>query len=149
EISAIYEGLQSTSPFSDVLETHWVGLLEPEAGAEIVRWGEGVLQREDQDRMHRWAGRHPFYLQLLGTRLFKMLERGENTQNVIERFQDEAASRLRDVWRTLDEQERQALRDCVKGNAAPRHRSLRRRGLVTESGRPFGQVLSDWVREET
>jgi 3',5'-cyclic AMP phosphodiesterase CpdA len=149
DISAIYEGLQRPSPFSDVLDTHWIGLLEPEAAAEIVRWGEGVLQREDQDRMHRWAGRHPFYLQLLGTRLFKMRERGENAHNVIERFQDEAAARLRDVWRTLDDQERQALRDCVKGGIAPRHRSLRRRGLVTESGRPFGQVLSDWIREET
>jgi hypothetical protein len=65
----------------------------------------------------------------------------------MDRFQTEAAARLRELWRLLDDRERQALRDGVAGSAVQR-RSLRMRGLVTEDGALFGEVLREWLREE-
>ncbi|WP_143309190.1 hypothetical protein [Candidatus Entotheonella palauensis] len=65
----------------------------------------------------------------------------------MDHFQTEASARLRELWRTLNEREQQGLRDSLAGIPA-RRRSLRVRGLVTEDGDVFGEVLREWLREE-
>ncbi|KYF79793.1 hypothetical protein BE11_23900 [Sorangium cellulosum] len=149
EIDTIYASLQRTSPFYNLLETQWIALLEPRAADEIVGWGASGFGPGDEELLRAWAGRHPFYLQLFGHHLARARHAGEGADAGIERFRDQAERHLRDLWRALGERDREELRACVKGGVAPRRRSLRRRGAVTEEGEPFGRVLLEWVREET
>jgi predicted phosphodiesterase len=69
EFDRICQELGRTSPFHNRLELQWLGLLEPEAAEELIRQGEGLLGPGDPERMRQWAGRHPFYLELLGRHL--------------------------------------------------------------------------------
>ncbi|WP_434044969.1 MULTISPECIES: hypothetical protein [Sorangium] len=149
EIDTIYASLQRTSPFYNLLETQWVALLEPRAADEIIGWGARGFGPGDEELLRAWAGRHPFYLQLFGHHLGRARQTGEGADAGIERFRDQAERHLRDLWRALGERDREELRACVKGGVAPRRRSLRRRGAVTEEGKPFGRVLIEWVTEET
>ena len=64
----------------------------------------------------------------------------------LDRFRTEADARLREVWRVLSETERKRLRECCAGQGIDMRR-LKARGLVTEDGRPFGRVLTEWVLE--
>lgn len=148
EIDTIYESLQRISPFWNLLETHWVALLEPEAADEVIGWGERAWIHGDAELLRAWAGRHPFFLQLFGHHLARARQAGNGADVAIERFRDQAERHLRDLWRALGKHDQQELRDCVKGGVTPRRRSLRRRGAVTEEGKPFGRVLVEWVKEE-
>jgi hypothetical protein len=147
EIDRIYERLGRTSPFHNLMETHWVGLLEPSAADEIVRRADGVLTPTDVATLRAWAGRHPFFLQLLGRYVVEARTSGGALAAALERFRDEAASRLRAVWRLLTDTERQALRESAQAGLAISLRSLKRRGLATEDGLPFGRALTEWLRE--
>lgn len=147
ELDRIYHDLGRTSPFANCLVLQWLGLLEPEAAAALIAPGAGLLGADDAERLQLWAGRHPFYAQLLGYRLVEARQHGEPTSLAMDRFQTEAAARLRELWRVLDEREQQALRDGMIGTKVER-RSLRVRGLVTEDGALFGEVLRQWLREE-
>lgn len=149
EIDRIYERLGRTSPFHNLMETHWVGLLEPDAAEAIVRRGDGVLTPADVATVHEWAGRHPFFLQLLGRYVVEARASGAAAETAVERFQDEAASRLRAVWRLLGDSEKQALRENSQVGLPLPLRSLKRRGLATDDGQPFGRVLTEWLRENT
>jgi hypothetical protein len=144
DIDLIYRKFHdSTSPFENRLGIRRLGLLEPAAVEQLIHLGR--LTPEETALMHTWAGRHPFFLQLLGHSLLE--GRGESIQMVLDEFQTEAVVRLRRVWKTLSDSEQKELRQCLTGKAAT-SRSLRVRGLVTEQGQLFGKVLESWVREE-
>lgn len=96
--------------------------------------------------MAEWAGRHPLFLQLLGRYLVDAKRSGDGTEVALDQFQTEADARLRECWRMLSEVERQRLRECCAGQRIDMRR-LKARGLITEDGRPFGRVLTEWVRE--
>lgn len=147
ELDRIAEDLGRTSPFHNRLELQWVGLLAPEEAEQLIALGAGGLRPGDDALMRRQAGRHPFYLQLLGRHLVDARRAGEPISEAMDRFQSEAAARLRELWRVLEPREREALRGCLSGQPATR-RSLRMRGLVTPEGEPFGEVLSAWLEEE-
>jgi hypothetical protein len=146
ELDALFEQTGRGSPLANRLEIQWLALVEPEAADEIIGWGQGVLTADDAAGMRQWAGRHPFYLQLLGHHLFYARHTGGTQSEALDRFRNEASARLRRVWNTLNDRDRQALRDSPV-TPAPRLR-LRMRGLVTEEGRPFGDVLTRWMEEE-
>jgi len=148
DLDCIYEEAHRTSPFYNLLETARVALLEPDAADLLCLRGEASLGEEGVALIRRWSGRHPFYIQLLGDYLVTARLRGEGTDAALERFQDEAARHMRDLWRTLNPREQEELRIAVKSGTAPSHRSLRIRGILTESGAPFGHVLVDWIQEE-
>src|SRR5262249_50741206 len=101
----------------------------------------------DVELLRRWAGRHPFYLQLLGRHLGDARRNGQSTEHALDLFRTEAASRLREIWRGLAPRDRESLTATLSGRASVRL-SLRMRGLVTDEGLPFGEVLADWLREE-
>ncbi|MGE3536376.1 MAG: metallophosphoesterase [Candidatus Tectimicrobiota bacterium] len=147
ECDRICQEVGRTSPFHNRLELHWLGLLEPEAAEALIQRGATWWSAGDEARLRHWAGRHPFYLQLVGRRLVEARQHGESADRAIERFQTEAAARFRELWRWLDAREQQALRDGLRGHTI-RRRSLRDRGLVNEDGTIFGEVLQAWLREE-
>ncbi len=143
EVEALYRDLGHTSPF-DKLRLLRLGLLDKAAALEVILSGD-ELEPDAADLMHRWAGRHPLYLQLLGHALVEAHRHGEDQSFALERFRDEAGRRLDELWRRLDEGDREALRATIKGQPNAR-KSLIRRALVDESGQPFGEVLAAWLR---
>jgi hypothetical protein len=124
-----------------------VGLLKPAESELLIGWGAGLLGPEDVEFLRRWAGRHPFYLQLFGRHLGDARRNGQSTAHALDCFRTEAAARLREIWRVLAQRDRESLTATLTGRPAGRL-SLRMRGLVTEEGWPFGEVLADWLREE-
>lgn len=145
ELDLLYENLAITSPFTNRLELQWLGLLEPEAADELVSWGSKLFDQDDVRLIHEWAGRHPFYLQLLGNILFETRANGESLDGALTRFRIESQEPISEVWKNLSERDKDSLRMTLTGQE--NHRlSLRTRGL-TDSGKPFGRVLSEWIHE--
>jgi len=147
EVDLIYQDLSRSSPFHNKLELAVVGLLEPPAAEELIRWGDRLLGSKDAELLRRWAGRHPFYLQLLGKHLVDVRRQGEPVNRAIERFRMEASARLRELWGALGDKDRGSLAGVLEGKLVHRT-SLRARGIVTAEGQPFGEILAEWLREE-
>ncbi len=147
ELDVLFGRSGRGSPLANRLEIQWLALVGPEAADEIIGWGRGVLTTDDAALMRQWAGRHPFYLQLLGHHLFDAKHEGGTTEDALDRFRTEASARLRSLWNALEDRDRQALRDSPF-TPTRRHR-LRTRGLVTREGNPFGDVLTQWMQEES
>lgn len=146
-IDLLYLELEKTSPFHNRLKTLYLGLVEPEAAEEITALGS-ELAAEDKGLMRLWAGCHPFHLQLLGHCLIEARRLGATRDWGLENYLDNAFGRLRELWARLEEKEQSALRSLSQGQPTTL-RSLRRRGLVDESGQAFGEVLVAWLQEET
>jgi hypothetical protein len=138
---------KGASPFQNRLELHWVGLLEPEAAERLVGSAGAALPVAARRSIGEWAGRHPFFIQLMARKLLDGREFGQTETETLEEFQTEAAARLRELWSTLGERDKQMLREAA-GIAKPLAIALRRRGLLDESGRPFGRVLTEWLTGE-
>jgi|GEM_PF-1294958 len=147
QVDLIYEHPSPSSPFYNKLELAVIGLLEPVAAEQLIQWGNGLLSAGDADLLRRWAGRHPFYLQLLGRHLVDARRKGESIEGALDRFRTEASARLRALWGALDEKERRSLLGILEGRIV-RRASLRTRGLVTEEGMAFGEVLTEWLKEK-
>jgi calcineurin-like phosphoesterase family protein len=146
-VDLIYKDLGMTSPFHNRLEMVQLGLLD-EAAAKELSGASPYLSAEAIEMMRKWAGRHPFHLQLLGRHLVKAHLSGEGSHAGLDRYLDEAYSRLREIWSRLNPREQTSLKEAAAGRATTL-RSLRRRGLVREDGLPFGDVLTSWIGEET
>jgi len=146
EVEGLYEHPNHTSPFYNRLELITVGLLEPAAAEQLMRWGDGLLEAGDVNLLRLWAGRHPFYLQLFGRHLVDARRNGDPIEGALDRFRTEASSRLRALWGVLGERERRSLVGTLEGRIV-RQASLRARGIVTEEGLPFGEVLTDWLKD--
>jgi hypothetical protein len=137
---------QGGSPFQNALEMHWVGLLEPQGAEELIASCATAVPHA-RSMIREWAGRHPFFIQLLSLKLAEARRYGQSESWAHEEFLTEASARLRELWNTLSERDRQLLAEA--GNfPAPQARGLRRRGLLDEEGRHFGKVLTDWIANE-
>ncbi|OQW91766.1 MAG: hypothetical protein BWK79_16185, partial [Beggiatoa sp. IS2] len=147
DIDSIYTDMGHTSPFGNRLSIIRLGLLEPEIPNLMIQWGKNLLSLEAMHTMRIWAGRHPFYLQLLGYHLVNAQQADESLEQALDNFYSDAAGRLRKLWESLDEREQQALRETLQGKAI-KWRSLRIRGLVTEEDKLFGHILKEWLDHE-
>lgn len=127
--------------------TTWVGLLDQEAPEAIIGWGAHALERGDAVLMREQAGRHPFFLQLLGKHLVDARLRAEPdaAETALARFREDASRSLHELWTELDDWEQDALRDAAAGT--PVRRTKRLGAWLTERGEPFGRVLVDWLSD--
>ncbi len=142
EIGEIARDDHLTSPLLNRLELQRIGLLELEAVEGLIGLGAGVLTPEDGDLMREWAGRHPFYLALLGHYLWDARHYGEDMDAALEEFLENAFARLRELWETLSSYEQRALTVGFRESNVP----LKRRGLI-DDGHTFGRVLTDWLAQ--
>ena len=130
DLDALYQEQNDTSPLTNCLRHLRLGLLDADAAGELAARGR------DSELLLHWAGRHPFYLQLLGAHL------ASGREDALEQFCDEAGEQLKKVWRVLTPREQGVL--CgAPGNT----RSLRLRGLLNADGAPFGEVLRGFLEE--
>lgn len=134
-----------TSPITNKMEALWIGLLEPGGADATIRIGAEQLGPGDADLMRLWCGGHSFFLQLLGRSLVEARRRGASPDEGLAEFQEQANTHLRTLWRTLPPNLQSALRDAALGIPATAG-TLRRRGLVTADGKPFGEVFASWLR---
>jgi hypothetical protein len=125
-----------------------VGLLDRDAAEELANRSSPALSPQMLEMVHEWAGRHPFFIQLLGRKLTDSLRYGESLEDAREQFLAEGSSRLRELWATLQAKDQNLLREAVRTPQAQAS-SLRRRGLLTEDGRPFGRLLVEWLQNES
>ncbi len=137
------------SPLAGMFVTEHLGLLEADAVDALIGSHPLALAAEDAELLHIWSGRHPFYLKLLAHHLVHAPR-----EHAVARFRTEAARELFKLWHKpwrnhLDRSERAALRGVVYGETAPERalRALQSRGLLTEGGKPFGQVLTAWLED--
>jgi hypothetical protein len=135
------------SPLENRLEIVRLGLLSPTGTELLVQRSAGLLDRETQQVLQRWAGAHPYYLQLLGAHLWQARQQGEDLQSALDRVYAHARPHLRQLWRRLNKSERAALLATRSGHTVT-HRGLRLRGLLNSEGRVFGQILSEWLEQE-
>lgn len=115
-----------------------MGLLEPEAAEELI--ARGGLSAESVALMRRWAGAHPFFLQLLG----HYLKTSVSPDEAVHQFRTQAEPKLRFLWNALAERDRAALR---AGEPVTRL-GLINRGLARRDGAYFGEILRLFLREE-
>ncbi|MCP4361824.1 MAG: protein kinase [Chloroflexi bacterium] len=98
------------------------------------------------------AGRHPFFLQIIGSHLYAGRERPitdtELDQLVLRRFKAEAEDHFRYLWQQLDEMEQSGLRNLHTCDQDTRDR-LRQKALIgmTPEGqiRPFSQTFAEFL----
>lgn len=151
EIHSIYQEQEQTSPFENLLEIRWLGLLEVEASELLIQRGHGLLKSGDDAIMREWAGRHPFYLQLLGHCLVYANNSGISSADALVDFRTQASTPLSRQWTALNKKGQQALTEHVRtGDPIPSSStrlSLIRRGLVTDDGNAFGRILLEWLTE--
>ncbi len=129
------------SPLANQMHLVRLGLLDAAAADALVALGR--LGPSGEALLREWAGRHPFYVQLLGSCLH---DAGGDEMAALDRFQDVAGLRLREWWKALPARDQKALRNWALGEAATRP-GLRRRGFVNEKHQPFGRVLTDWLED--
>jgi class 3 adenylate cyclase len=147
ELDRVYTDLGRTSPFQNRFELLWVGLLEDEAAEQLASRCEQLLPAGSHALVREWAGRHPFFLQLFSRKLVDSQRREESAEDAKEQFLAEGGARLRELWGSLSDKDKQTMRAAVD-SPQPQARTLRRRGLLTEEGRPFGRLLVEWLKEE-
>jgi predicted phosphodiesterase len=138
---------KGASPFQNRLELHWVGLLEPEASEDLIDRAGAGLPQAARRLVREWAGRHPFFIQLIVRKLLDAREFGQTELEACEEFQAEAYARLRELWGTLAERDQKLLSEA-QAIPKPGAAALRRRGLLDDQGRPFGRVLTEWLKDE-
>lgn len=149
-VDQVYESLGRTSPFVNLLEVKRLGLLEPAATGQMIALGDGVFDDDQRALMRKWAGRHPFFLALCGRRLWDACCNGVSQEQMLDELNDEAAGRMRELWRTLNEKERVALNKMADGElVSTTGLTLRVRGLVlagAQGDQMFGEALASWLR---
>ncbi|WP_299160867.1 toll/interleukin-1 receptor domain-containing protein [Accumulibacter sp.] len=144
EIGEIAREDQLTSPLLNRVEVQRVGLLEPAGVAPLIALGNSVLTPADSATMREWAGRHPFYLNLLGHYLWDARRNRDSASDALDEFQENAFQRLRECWQALPERERRLLAKISREAKPEADAALKRRGLLDE-GQVFGRVLKEWL----
>jgi hypothetical protein len=150
-IDRAYRRLDRQSPFWNVLKTIQLGLLDAE-GAEALVAGiarEADLGADDADLLRRRAGRHPFYLKLLGHCLVRKRREGQGTSAAEEEFCDQARSFLEGLWASLDADEQRSLKAAAEDRPLdPRVvHHLQAKGLL-DGQALFGDVLRLFLLED-
>lgn len=148
DLSLVFEEAGSTSPFETCLHIARVGLLEVDAAEAIMGWSAGVLDEGEHARMRAWAGRHPYFLQLLGRHLIDARRHGEPLADAMRAARTASESSLQRLWTMLTQPERTTLREIASGKRPSRilvADRLTARGVLTEDGHLFGNVLAEWI----
>jgi hypothetical protein len=101
----------------------------------------------DADLMRQWCGSHSFFLQLFGGFLVDARRAGTSPDGALAALKAQSPTHFRQLWKTLTPAGQQALRDAARGVPSGAG-ALKQRGLLTEDGRPFGEVFTAWLRGE-
>jgi hypothetical protein len=143
----VFSQNNKASPITNRMEAAWVGLLEPGGAEATIRLGSEHLGPGDADLMRHWCGSHSFFLQLFGGFLVEARRTGTGPDRALDELKTQSPTHFRQLWKTMGVAGQQALRDAAHGVPAGSV-ALKQRGLLTEDGRPFGELFAAWLRSE-
>jgi hypothetical protein len=143
----VFSRNNKTSPITNRMEAAWVGLLEPGGAEATIRLGSEHLGPGDADLMRRWCGSHSFFLQLFGSFLVDARRAGASPDQALSNLKSQSPTHFRQLWKTLTAVEQQSVRDAAHGMPS-RIGVLKQRGLLTDDGKPFGEVFAAWLLGE-
>jgi len=143
----VFSRSNKTSPITNRMEPAWIGLLEPGGDEATIRLGVERLGPGDADLMNRWCGRHSYFLQLFGWLLVDARGLGASPDQALADLARQAPMHFRQLWKTLPGAQQQALRDAARGLPC-NIGVLKQRGLLTDEGKPFGELFGAWLRGE-
>jgi hypothetical protein len=147
DINEVYQKTGRTSPLINLLEAKQLGLLTREAAKMMVSLGR--FGSHKRFLMRNLAGTHPYYLALLGRRLWDMGDMAD-TAPALAQFQYEADKRLAELWAHLSLGEQTALAQIAQGvvpASRKRVERLKMKGLLLDDMQLFGEVLAEWLRD--
>ncbi|MFO0757143.1 MAG: XRE family transcriptional regulator [Byssovorax sp.] len=151
ELRASPEGTISTSAAS-LVALFWplpLPLLDLDAAEALIERAEGWTCLDGPELLRRWAGRHPFFIHLLGHHLTRAQRLNKPSAGAVEDFYLEAQPFLEKLWRRLGHAEQAyLLEEEISFPHRPSARLIRR-GLLTEDKAHFGGVLTRWLSEMT
>lgn len=150
------------SPFYNILQTVPMGLFTPEEATEMVAAlssRAGVDMAHCAERMQATAGRHPYFLQVLGYYLFDQLSSGAPLDDqvwgtAIRKFTEEAQAHFEAIWSFLWDEEKSGLGrladDETTSLDAGTTKRLRQLSLVIDDGsgqmKPFSTAFRDFIK---
>ena len=148
EIDLIYEDLGRTSPFFNILEPMWLGLLHEEHVKTFVDRAQPWLTHDERKLMLEEAGGHPFYLNLLAKYLVEARYSGRPIKDALSQFQTAAKPHLGCLIESLSTKDKNRLMKLARGGSCSKvHFHLR--GITNEHGLAFGNILTWFLQEET
>jgi hypothetical protein len=132
-----------TSPLSNCMKRVQLGLLEENAAQALGGRGAGVLSADDLRLMHHWAGRHAFYLSVLGHLLWQARQEREGSDAALREFRSNAFQRLEEWWKALPSKLQNQLATVLNSRTPNPESRLNDRGFL-DQGQPFGEVVRRW-----
>ncbi len=135
-----------TSPLANCMKRLQLELLDEPGAQQLCALGAGVLSAADVQLIRQWAGRHPFYLSLLGHYLWQARRDGDSEAEALREFKINARVRLKEWWQVLFSKEQKQLAMVLDDNTPNPKSRLNERGLL-DQGQPFGEVVRWWWGE--
>lgn len=146
DLDLVHHRIGRTSPFHNQVQLIHIGLIESSAVEEIISWGKAILRHSDESIIREWAGRHPYFVQVVAHEIANARLSGTDLDAALDRCNLTAAMRFRETWSVLDDRDRDELKRTMTGPASPRL-SLRANGLIEADGKPFGRLLTEWLKD--
>lgn len=147
-----------SSPFFNIFSEERLNLMPDAEAKELLtylsRMTNGRSFSDEQiEFCIKYAGTHPFFLQVIGSYLHLSLDESftdsDREIKVLRRFKAEAEDHFRYLWSQLSEMEQMGLRNLQTADADVR-RHLEQKALVkrTEEGhlQPFSKQFSDFLQ---
>lgn len=157
ELSALTHAGGITSPFYNIFETAYMGLLPRKEWVGLVRLAfarSGLEVRDDELALiEDLAGGHPSLTQMAGSMVWQARSEGWRPADVRARYLRPASSILTSTWARLTEMERAAVRESLgilSDERAPLEvwDALKRRGVLTADDTVFCKPFADLVLAE-
>lgn len=142
-----------TSNFDNIFVQQDIGLLDEPSARDLLTLP--MHQRnvtppaQDITPLLRLCGHHPFYLQLLASRLWDALTIGTySLQQITDDFRYDAYPHWARLWQSLTSAQKQGVRSP---HASQWHtmQTLQRLGVLNEEKRPFSSGFQRWLQDET
>ncbi len=147
-----------SSPFFNIFSEERLHLMPYAEAKELLSYLSGItngrsFSDEQIEFCIKYAGTHPFFLQVIGSYLHLSLDEpftdSEREVKVLRRFKAEAEDHFRYLWSQLSEIEQMGLRNLQTADADVR-RHLEQKALLkrTEEGhlQPFSKQFSDFLQ---
>ncbi len=145
-VGEIYQTLELTSPFDNVLSTTILGALKPDPWQRLLQ--AGGLSANEKQWVDSLAGKLPYYTQLAAA----MIWQHGSVDLAHGGFAQQSQQRFEELWRELQPLERSVLQCAAKPDSqqspCATTETLKLHGLLQTNGQLCGSALSAFVRQQ-
>ncbi len=154
ELSELTEQGGLSSPFYNIFETAYLGLMPAPEWEELVRKAFERGGREAEPRamalVGELAGGHPYLTQLAGSLVWDAQDGGWEEAQIREQYRHRARVIFTNIWHRQSEAQKNVIRESLgigSPTAEPKDvwDGLKRRGVLTQTGEVFCKPFADYV----